>query len=73
MSGNNLCIHYKAIQAQPTSNVVQEVCCPPGTTTGLQEIQAKEEAEKKKQHDLFIQIVTRNRPGLARQLCPDNL
>ena len=60
--------HYKAIQAQPTSNVAQEVCCPPGTTTGLQEIQRKEEDEKK-QRDLFIQLVTRNRLGLANKIC----
>lgn len=73
MSDINLCNYYKAIQAQPTSNVAQEVCCPSGTTMGLQEIQAEEEAEKKKQHNLFIQIITRNRQGLARQICYDNL
>ena len=65
--------HYKAIQVQSRSNLAQEVCCPFGTTMGLQEIQAKEEAEKKKQRDLFIQIVTRNRPRLARRICYDNL
>lgn len=69
----NLCDYYKKIQAQPTSNVAQEVCCPPGTTIGLQEIQVKEEAEKKKQHKLFVQIVTRNRPGIANRICSNNL
>lgn len=73
MTNPNLCAYYRGIQNQPTTNVAQEVCCPPGTTTGLQVIQRNEETEKKKQHNLFIQIITRNRPGLAKQLCPNNL
>jgi len=65
----NLCDYYKALQAQPTTNVVGEVHCPSGTTLGLQELAA----EKGKQNNLFVKIVTRNRPGIANRICANNL
>ena len=74
MSGNiDLCNHYKKIQGQTTKNpnIGNEVCCP--SEQSLQEIAATNAAEKKKQQDLFVKIVTRNRPGIANRLCPNNM
>ena len=74
MSGNiDLCNHYKKIQEQPTKNpnIGNEVCCP--SEQSIQEIERTNAIKKKNQPDLFVKIVTRNRPGIANRLCPNNM
>ena len=63
----SLCNYYKRMQAQPTTNVVGEVCCPEGASLTLQETTTENNVNE---HNKFLQkIISKTRPGITNRLC----